>query len=64
MAELEALVAAMESNTMPLEDSLLAYQRGVALRRFCEDKLKDAEARISVLEGDTLQPYSADGSSS
>lgn len=62
MAELENLVERMESGDLPLEESLTAYQRGVLLREFCHDKLKDAERRISVLDGDTRRPYTPDGS--
>ncbi len=31
LAELESIVAVLESNTLELEDSLTAYERGVAL---------------------------------
>jgi exodeoxyribonuclease VII small subunit len=62
LAELESLVLRMESGDLPLEESLAAYQRGVSLRQFCDDKLKDAEQRISALDGDTIKPFSLDGS--
>jgi exodeoxyribonuclease VII small subunit len=62
LAELENLVARMESGDLPLEESLTAYQRGVLLRQFCDEKLKDAEQRISVLDGDTRKPFTPDGS--
>ena len=62
LAELQGIVARMESGDLPLEESLVAYQRGVQLRKFCEDKLKDAENRLAILDGDTLQPYTNDGS--
>jgi exodeoxyribonuclease VII small subunit len=53
--ELESLVARMEEGKLPLEESLAAYQRGAQLIRFCESKLADAQARIAVLDGDTLR---------
>ena len=57
LEELEALVARMEDGRLPLEESLAAYQRGATLIKFCEGKLTDAQARIAILEGDTLQDF-------
>ena len=45
----------MEDGKLPLEESLAAYQRGAELIRFCEGKLGDAQARIAVLDGETLR---------
>jgi exodeoxyribonuclease VII small subunit len=59
LEELESLVARMEEGKLPLEESLAAYQRGAQLIKFCESKLADAEARISVLDGDTLRDLEA-----
>jgi exodeoxyribonuclease VII small subunit len=61
LEELEALVARMEDGRLPLEESLAAYQRGAELIRFCESKLTDAQARIAILEGDTLQDFKPEG---
>jgi exodeoxyribonuclease VII small subunit len=55
LEELESLVARMEDGKLPLEESLAAYQRGAELIRFCEGKLGDAQARIAVLDGETLR---------
>jgi exodeoxyribonuclease VII small subunit len=57
LEELEALVARMEDGKLPLEESLAAYQRGAELVKFCESKLTDAQARIAILEGDTLRDF-------
>jgi exodeoxyribonuclease VII small subunit len=57
LAELEQLVAGMESGQMPLEDALAAYQRGSELVRYCQSKLADAEQRILQLEGNLLTEY-------
>ena len=56
LAELESLVAAMEDGSLPLEQSLAAYRRGVALTRVCQDRLAQAEQQVKVLEGDLLRP--------
>jgi len=60
LEELEALVARMEDGKLPLEESLAAYQRGAELVKFCESKLTDAQARIAILDGDTLRDFSPD----
>ncbi len=60
MSELEAIVSAMESPDLPLEQALAHYERGTKLLRFCEGTLKDAESRIRILEGDRLETFSGD----
>jgi exodeoxyribonuclease VII small subunit len=57
LEELEALVHRMEDGKLPLEESLAAYQRGTELLKFCESRLADAQARISILEGETLREF-------
>ncbi|MBK5911191.1 exodeoxyribonuclease VII small subunit [Rhodothalassium salexigens] len=49
MAELEQIVARLESGEVALEESIAIYERGEALRRYCEDKLRQAEARIETV---------------
>ena len=56
LAELEALVATMEDGSLPLEQSLAAYRRGVELTRICQERLSQAEQQVRVLEGDLLRP--------
>jgi exodeoxyribonuclease VII small subunit len=60
LEELEGLVARMEDGKLPLEESLAAYQRGAQLIKFCESKLTDAQARIAILDGDTLRDFTPD----
>jgi exodeoxyribonuclease VII small subunit len=57
LGELERIVAAMETGQMPLEESLNAYQRGVALLRQCNDTLTAAEQRVQVLEQGMLSDF-------
>lgn len=57
LEELEALVARMEDGKLPLEESLAAYQRGAELVKLCESKLADAQARIAILDGETLRDF-------
>ncbi|MEZ5611729.1 MAG: exodeoxyribonuclease VII small subunit [Rhodocyclaceae bacterium] len=53
IAQLEDIVAAMESRDLPLEDALDHYQQGIGLLRYCQDTLSRAEARLETLEADT-----------
>jgi len=49
LAELEQIVRGLETGQQKLEDAISAYERGVALRRHCETKLEEAEARVQVI---------------
>ena len=55
LAELESIVARLESGQMELEASLTAYERGVALLRALQTKLADAQQRVTVLIGELEQ---------
>lgn len=46
LAELESVVAKLEGGQVPLEDSIDMYTRGSVLKRFCEEKLAAAQARV------------------
>ena len=59
LAELERLVAQMESGDLSLEQGLAAHKRGLELARFCQTRLEAAEQQVKVLEGDLLAPLSA-----
>ena len=65
MAELERVVRALEGGDVPLEDSIALYERGDALRRHCEAKLKAAEERVEQITADAegnaagLKPFDA-----
>ena len=60
MAELEQLVANMESGELPLEASVTAYQRGSELVQYCAAQLERVEKQVKVLEGDMLKPFATD----
>ena len=53
--ELEQLVQRMEKGDLSLDDSLQAYERGVALYRHCQQALEQAELRVKLLS-DPLEP--------
>lgn len=52
MVELNSIVNALESNTLELEESLVKYERGVALLRRLRQSLNEAQQRVEVLMGD------------
>jgi len=56
LAQLEALVAKMESGNLPLEQSIAAYEKGVELARICQRLLDSAEQQVKVLQGNLLRP--------
>lgn len=59
LAELEQVVADMESGKLPLEESLAAYQRGAELLKQCRSRLEDAQQQVRVLEEGALKNFSA-----
>lgn len=54
MAELESIIAKLESGDAALEESISLYERGAALKAHCEAKLKAAREKIEkiVLDDD------------
>lgn len=54
MAELEKVLAQLESGTVELDASIALYERGAALKARCETKLKEAEEKVRAitLDGD------------
>ena len=56
LAELEKIVARMESGDLSLEQSLATHKRGLELARFCQQKLEAAQQQVKVLEGEILKP--------
>jgi exodeoxyribonuclease VII small subunit len=57
LAELEAIVARMESGELPLEEALAGYRRGAQLLQFCQSALKDAQQQVQILEAGLLQDF-------
>jgi exodeoxyribonuclease VII small subunit len=49
LAQLEEIVAKLESGKIDLEQAIVIYERGEALKAQCEKQLKDAEARIEKI---------------
>src|SRR5687767_6843959 len=56
LAELEKIVARMESGELSLEQALATHKRGLELAKFCQQKLEAAQQQVKVLEGEILKP--------
>ena len=56
LAELERIVRQLEEGRTRLDEAIAAYERGTALRRHCEARLREAQARIDRIS------VAADGS--
>ncbi len=57
LAELEKIVAQMESGKLSLEDSLTAYERGANLLSFCREAISRAEQQVQTLENGVMKPF-------
>ncbi len=56
LQQLEALVEAMENGDLGLEESLKAFEKGVALTRACQAALDNAEQRVNLLLQENGKP--------
>lgn len=53
LSELETIVRQLETGKTSLDDSVTAYERGMALRQICETRLNEAQLKIQkVAVGD------------
>ena len=49
LAELESIVQKLEQGKVELEESVAIYERGEALKRRCDELLRQAEARVEKI---------------
>jgi exodeoxyribonuclease VII small subunit len=49
LAELQDLVKRLERGDNTLEDAIKAYERGAALKRHCEAKLREAQLKVEKI---------------
>ena len=52
LGELEALIENLEGGEQSLEESLVQFERGMKLSKFCQQSLTDAEKKIQILMAD------------
>ena len=63
LEQLEEIVQKLEGGQGKLDDAIESYERGAALKRHCEAKLKEAQQkvdRIVTASGDALRSEPAD----
>ena len=60
LGELEAIVESLEGGEQSLESSLEQFERGVALSRFCQQSLSEAEQKVKILMNDTADDSAND----
>jgi exodeoxyribonuclease VII small subunit len=65
LADLESIVTQIDSGELSLEDSIAAFERGIALVRSLNQKLDEVERRVEVLIRDSRgelkrTPYQGD----
>lgn len=62
--QLNQIVEQMEKGELSLEDSMKAFEKGIALTRDCQKALQDAEQKVQILidknAGGDLEPFSTD----
>ena len=57
LAELESVVTRLERGDVALDESISLYERGAALRTRCQQKLAEAEEKVSrITLGEGGQP--------
>lgn len=49
ITRLEEIVAQLENNAIPLEDSIVLFQEGVELSHYCNDKLKNIREKVTQI---------------
>lgn len=65
LEELKSIVEQLETGETRLDDAISAYERGSRLKRHCEDKLREAQAKIEKIslgsDGNvTSEPFDAE----
>ncbi len=58
ISRLEEIVSKLESNEIPLEDSLTLFQEGIELSKYCDSKLKNIQAKVAeIYENGELKTF-------
>jgi exodeoxyribonuclease VII small subunit len=60
LAELETIVAALETNDHALEKMLALFERGQELARYCAGLLDQAELKVQQLSGTELIAFDSE----
>lgn len=49
LVELEQIVKTLENGNIDLDKSIVQYERGELLKKYCSEKLQEAEARVEKI---------------
>lgn len=60
LVELESVVQKLEAGEQTLDKSLEDFERGIALARFCQQSLSDADQKVQVLVQEKGEPQLTD----
>ena len=63
--QLEAIVRRLESEELPLDESLGLFEEGIRLSRFCHQRLEEVEKKIELILADAkgeprVEPFEAE----
>jgi exodeoxyribonuclease VII small subunit len=63
--QLEKIVARLEGEELSLDESLKLFEEGIALSRFCHQKLEEVEKKIEMILSDAkgepaTQPFESE----
>ena len=50
LKDLEKIVVDLNNGDMELEKAITAYERGIQLKNICEERLKNAQERIELIQ--------------
>ncbi|MBQ7714551.1 MAG: exodeoxyribonuclease VII small subunit [Clostridia bacterium] len=54
---LEAIVSSLEKGNCALDDSLDLFEEGVALVKYCSEKLDSATQKVKILTSDGIKDF-------
>lgn len=59
MSALDGIVEKLEAGDVPLEKAIAYYEEGMKLSKLCNDKLKNAQEKMTniVNEQDEIEPF-------
>ena len=60
LAELESIVAALETNDRALDQTIALFERGQELARYCAGLLDQAELKVQQISGAELADFEAE----
>ena len=50
LKDLEKIVEDLNNGDMDLEKAITAYEKGIQLKNICEERLKNAQERIEIIQ--------------